>query len=102
LLSAARDLGVGFALVVENFSGHAVVSPHLDFSGTLESGCVDILFCLFEFRGLFVDQEVGSGRSCCGYEFPCDFPWNWRSVMLDRMVDGGGGYILVSIDPLLH
>jgi hypothetical protein len=63
---------------------------------------VDVPFCAFEFRGSFAHREVENGRSCCGCEFPIDFTWNWRLVMLDRMVDGGGGYILVSIDPLLH
>jgi hypothetical protein len=38
LLSAACDLGVGFVWVVENFSGRAIVNPHSDLSGTLESG----------------------------------------------------------------
>jgi hypothetical protein len=106
LLSAACDLGVGFALVVENFSGRGVVNLHLDFSGALESGCVDVPFGTFEFHGSFANREVGSGRPRCGCEFPCDFLWNWRSVMLGRVVDGGGGCILLSIadlaDPLLR
>jgi hypothetical protein len=84
-------------LVVENFSGCGIGSLYLDFSGELESGCVDVPFCAFKFRGSFVDQEVGSGNSHCGCEFPCDFLWNWRSVVLDRMVDGDGGCILFSI-----
>jgi hypothetical protein len=67
------DLRVGFALVVVNFSGRGIVSLHLDFSCALENGCMDIPFCAFEFCGLFADQEVGSGRSRCGYKFPCSF-----------------------------
>jgi hypothetical protein len=106
LLSATGDLGVGFAWVVENFSRRAFVSLHLDLLGVLESGCVDVPFCAFEFRESFADQEVGSGCSCCGCEFPCDFPWNCRSVIFGRMVDGGGGCIFVSLadlaDPLLY
>jgi hypothetical protein len=106
LLSAVCGLGVGFTLVVENFSGQGVVSLHLDFSSALENGCGDVLFCAFEFCGSFTDREVESGRSCCGCKFPCNFLWNWKSVMLDRMVDSGGGCILFSIadlaDPFLR
>jgi hypothetical protein len=90
LLSATRDLRVGFALVVENFSGHGVVSLHLDFLGALENDCMDVPFCVFEFRGSFVDREVGSGRSRCG----CEFPWNWRSIKL--------GHLLLSVSSGAH
>jgi hypothetical protein len=90
LLLAALDLRVGFALVVENFSGHGVVSLHLDFLGALENGCMEVPFCAFKFRGSFADREVGSGRSRYGCEFPYDFPWNWRLMML--------GHLLLSVN----
>jgi hypothetical protein len=68
ILAAAR----GVALVVENFSGSGVGRSHLDFSGALESGCVDVPFRAFEFRASFADREVGSGCSRRG----CESPWN--------------------------
>jgi hypothetical protein len=42
----------------------------------------------------FVDREVGSGHSCCCYEFPCNFPWNWKSMML--------GHLLLSVNSGAH
>ena len=89
-----RDLRVGFVLVVENFSGHDVVSLYLDFSSALKNDCMDVPFCAFKFHGLLVDQEAGSGRSHCGCEFPCNFPWNWRLMMLD--------HLLISISNSVH
>jgi hypothetical protein len=51
ILAAARDLRVG---IVENFSGRGVGCLHLDFLGALESGCVDVPFCAFEFGAAFL------------------------------------------------
>jgi hypothetical protein len=55
---------------------------------------MDVPFCAFKFRGSFANREVGSGRSRCGCKFPCDFPWNWNSMML--------GHLFLSVDSGTH